>query len=443
MKTNKFCGKLLAAFLALSLMLPAPAVLAQVASLCTGKGYTIGFFNGVWNMPDDAANGMEALAALQGDTFEGKPITYDTFYNTTGSAAGSSGLQDVLEVFIQRAGEIDASGELAKHTELFWETLTGQGKDLGFWGRITALFPAAADALGSFYSLIATKTAAALSSLISNPPTDADYRKHESMLEKARVEGQMLLLVAHSQGNLFVNRAANFIRPKIGAASVRVVHVAPASPTVQGEYVLADIDLVINALRIQGLSTVQPVNINLPVSKADLSGHTLINTYLDATRASRARVGGQMSTVLGELEPPDTVANQGFFTVTLTWDGEGDVDLHTFEPDGSHSYYANRIANSGYLDLDNIIGEGPEHYYASCDAAKVQTGVYTIGINNFRGADGRRATVQVASSHDGELLTRTLDVGPQLGTSGNESPIRAATINVTKDADGNFKVVAN
>jgi hypothetical protein len=90
-KTNKFCGKLLAAFLALSLMLPAPAVLAQVASLCTGKGYTIGFFNGVWNMPDDAANGMEALAALQGDTFEGKPITYDTFYNTTGSAAGSSG----------------------------------------------------------------------------------------------------------------------------------------------------------------------------------------------------------------------------------------------------------------------------------------------------------------------------------------------------------------
>ena len=150
-----------------------------------------------------------------------------------------------------------------------------------------------------------------------------------------------------------------------------------------------------------------------------------------------------MTTALGELEPPDTVANQGFFTVTLTWDGEGDVDLHTFEPDGSHSYYANRIANSGYLDLDNIIGEGPEHYYASCDAAKVQTGVYTIGINNFRGADGRRATVQVASSHDGELLTRTLDVGPQLGTSGNESPIRAATINVTKDADGNFKVVAN
>lgn len=443
MKTNNIYGKLLAAFLALSFMLPAPAALAQIASLCTGKGYTIGFFNGVWNMPDDAANGMEALAALQGETYNGKPITYDTFYNATGASVGSNGIQDVLEVFTQRANVIDASGELAKHTELFWETLTGQGKDQGFWGRITDLFPAATDILGSFYTLIATKTAAVLAAFLSNPPTDADYRKHESMLEKARVEGQMLLLVAHSQGNLFVNRAADYIRPKIGANSVRVVHVAPASPTVQGDYVLADIDLVINGLRVQGWSTIQPVNIKLSLSKADPSGHTLVNTYLDATRESRARVGGYMNTALAALQPPSTVGNQGFFTVTLTWDGAGDVDLHTFEPDGSHSYYGNPTGNSGYLDVDNTVSAGPEHYYASCDASKVQTGTYKVGINNFAYASGRRATVQIASSRDGELLTRTLDVGPEMGWNGNSAPIMAATISVTRDASGALQVVAN
>jgi len=45
-----------------------------------------------------------------------------------------------------------------------------------------------------------------------------------------------------------------------------VVHVAPASPTLRGRYVLADIDVVINGLRLSGINSVQPINILLPTS---------------------------------------------------------------------------------------------------------------------------------------------------------------------------------
>ena len=80
-----------------------------------------------------------------------------------------------------------------------------------------------------------------------------------------------------------------------------MVHVAPASPTLRGEHLLADIDLVINGLRLQGINTVAPININLPTSKSDLSGHTLVGTYLDKARAAREKVNGMVQAVLGTL----------------------------------------------------------------------------------------------------------------------------------------------
>ena len=83
--------------------------------------------------------------------------------------------------------------------------------------------------------------------------------------------------------------------------AAKVVHVAPASPTLRGEHVLADIDLVINGLRIQGPGTVAPINLNLPASKRDLSGHTFEGTYLDPTRPSRERVKALIETALDAL----------------------------------------------------------------------------------------------------------------------------------------------
>lgn len=48
-------------------------------------------------------------------------------------------------------------------------------------------------------------------------------------------------------------------------------------------------------------NTVASNNISLPTSKSDLSGHTLVGTYLDAARAAREKVNSMVQTVLDRL----------------------------------------------------------------------------------------------------------------------------------------------
>src|SRR5699024_4699583 len=121
------------------------------------------------------------------------------------------------------------------------------------------------------YVDVTTYSVAGWSYLLSNPPTEQDYAAHNLRLDALAAEGQKLMLVAHSQGNLFLNHAYDHIKPTVGRNSVNAVHIAPASPTLRGKHVLADIDLVINALRLQGITTTPPVNLIMPASTSDLS----------------------------------------------------------------------------------------------------------------------------------------------------------------------------
>lgn len=75
------------------------------------------------------------------------------------------------------------------------------------------------------------------------------------------------------------------------------------------------------------------------------------------------------------------------------------------------------------LDVDNVISLGPEHYTTTCDSAALQVGTYRIKVNNYRAATGGTATLQIASYIDGVLLIRTLGVGAELGSSGNNNPV--------------------
>lgn len=63
------------------------------------------------------------------------------------------------------------------------------------------------------------------------------------------LERRKVLAVAHSQGNLFLNEVYDRVKPSLTAESLRTVHVAPASATVRGPYVLNSKDLVIGASR--------------------------------------------------------------------------------------------------------------------------------------------------------------------------------------------------
>lgn len=444
---RKFFTRGVVAVLLTSLTLT-PVAMAQQAepTLCTPSGFSLGFFNGVWNTPIEADSGAASLGVLVGtkhlaaDTGQQEDIKTTTFYNTTGASAAATKMQDVAEVFQQRSRDINL--DLSNRWELFWDIVHNDRSSA--WDIMREV-PGALTMANDLFEAVRAKEAAALASLASSPPTASDMAKHVTKIKGLITERKKLVWVAHSQGNLFMNRAyeaaltvATTDGSTVTGANVKAVHIAPASTTLKGQHTLADIDLVINALRITP-GAVPPVNLLILPSLADVSGHMLVETYLDGTRGGRETVKGLIMPALDSVVAPKTNGATGFFTVTMTWDGGGDVDLHTFEPTGAHVYYSNKRGAIGNLDTDNTSAVGPEHYTASCSPDVVKAGTYRVGINNYARATGRTATVQVSTANEGEIFTTSLGVGTEKGSGGNSSPIQVVNIQVAQDATGKLK----
>ncbi len=438
---------------------------AAAEDICQAReGYVIGYFNGVGNTQAMALAGMAgikrtmlnlSMVTTNDDgsvrTFldangESEPVVFEAFFNTTGSENGRSVFEDLVEVFEQRRVEL---GEISSNRwDLFWASLGGRGSR-SLWDVLANAETAEFDAFEE--SLISETANAMVSSfghIFENPPTARDAGVQQTRLKSLALEGKKLLLIAHSQGNLFVNPAYDAVLEVDGfdESSVSVVHIAPASPTIRGDYSLASRDVIINALRVTGFFTVQDNNVDLPLShlQEDATGHFLVETYLNMLLDTGPQVAGMIETAFNGLVSPTTDASEGFFTVTLTWDGSGDVDLHSFEPDGTQVFYSNRQGSSGRLDVDNTRSNGPEHYFATCESDDLQLGTYRFGINNFARAEGRRATLQVSSSADGVLFTTNpaVDVGPAQGSAGNRSPNMLVDVIVEVDDEGVYQASA-
>jgi hypothetical protein len=396
------------------------------------SGYLIGFFNGVWNTEAQAKMGAESLRILNPslltEKFNGEYVQIDLFYNATGSSHGASDFEDIAEVFLQRAEDFDEVFE--GRWELFWDSLSRGGSSDSFLSLIAAavdnISPAFSALLKTYYTELTLKADAALVSLMSSPPTEHDTYLQSARIKTHALENKKMLLVAHSQGNLFMNKAFDLASQLVPVGSVQAIHIAPASPTRRGEYVLADLDIVINSLHGFSGLTLPEITDSIPLKhllSVDISGHKLVQTYLEPTLPMLQKLQRLATKALNELKTPNTGGTAGFFTVTLTWDGPGDVDLHVDEPDGSHVYYSSKYGRSGFLDFDNTVSKGPEHYYASCEKSKMQEGLYRVSIHNYANANGRLATVQVAGSAKGEMFSQVLDVG-----SGQRIPVVSVLI---------------
>lgn len=146
-----------------------------------------------------------------------------------------------------------------------------------------------------------------------NPNMAEVSQRHREQIDHAIAMDKGLLLFAHSQGNLYVNRAYDHAMTRAGSESVRVVHVAPASPRWTGPHSLADLDIVINALRLVG--HVLPITDPIPrpevravmvdlSSKFDPLGHGLLETYLNRNFLPAVRIRHYVEQALSELRPP-------------------------------------------------------------------------------------------------------------------------------------------
>jgi hypothetical protein len=194
------------------------------------------------------------------------------------------------------------------------------------------------------------------------------------------------------------------------------------------------------------IRTVRPLFSSLPATtpgphRGDLLGHGFIESYLEAGQPAKRRILNQIEQGLATLVQPEGRGGEGIITVTLTWGSQPDVDLHVFEPSGTHVYYLNPRGRSGFLDVDDVTSFGPEHYFASCDS--LETGTYRVGVNYFRGSAPEDATVQIQAGLANRTFRRHLSAAR--GTLGNGSPVPVARIVVTgnREEGYEFSVIEN
>jgi hypothetical protein len=278
---------------------------------CEPPSTLIGFFNGVSNTKDAATASLNRLQIEFGLVHKSGPLKYKLFYNQTACGSGLLGLapciEDVAEVFAQRNKEL--GGVLGDRWEIFWELLAGAHEQSD--SLTSRLLKALGNSSNALLQLLDSTFAAMLNqltgsftkllNLLSTPPTVANTAAHVATLKEYADRDSGMVLVAHSQGNLFVNAAHDALKASNPNANVKVVHVAPASPTLRGDYGLAGIDIVINGLRLTGANSVPAANINMPPSKNDLSGHSFEPTYMDTTRAAYTRIKAMITTALDAL----------------------------------------------------------------------------------------------------------------------------------------------
>lgn len=377
------------------------------------------FVNGVWNTEKEARSSMELVKSAYKRQFEtrypGQTFEFRLAYNYhTGK------VRDVIEIIGQKMNELN-DPEVSKLTadQYLYLYLTARSFD--------AVVP-----------LGARPITTTIEEYLAGRLTDAvNADEIIRMLRNDLLEGTRLLLIAHSQGNMFAN-AAMFALMNEYAASIGMVGVAsPAAVTYNNSpYFTAHDDRVIDALRV--ISNVLPSNVDndpgLFNDPRDFSNHKFDPSYFAEGLVSRPLIDNAVYGYIATLQFPAAIASPGIITATLAWGAQPDVDLHAFEPNGIHVYYGRLRGVSGYLDLDDVTSYGPEHYFVSC--ALLETGTYRIGVNYYYGTSPETARIQIAAGTSVRSFTRVLPTA--LGSSGNNTPVPVADIVVMGDQQNGF-----
>lgn len=273
--------------------------------------------------------------------------------------------------------------------------------------------------------------------------TSDDLNEQITYYKRKIAEGNKVVLVPHSQGNFFANQAYGNLSSQ-EQQSLGIVSVANPDSYVAGEheyYTTLLNDTVILAIiaaksYIVGFSLpMTPNTINSFESWNDISGHSFVNSYMVEGSNSNNQIVEDILTMMHTLVSPATIIEFGIITVTLTWGAQPDVDLHIYEPNGTHVFWSNRIGLSGYLDKDDVSSYGPEHYYVvSCDT--LEEGNYNVGLDYWSGTGPETATVQIEAG----MSVRTFVIpmaSPSYGSM--YSPVSIANIQVIEDSLGGYQ----
>ncbi len=389
---------------------------AEAANSCSQSGYLVVHINGINTLKRDARiSAKKVLAPAIGSTYNNTGVKVILAYNPTHGA-----LSDLADVFKQKISEYPGIA-----SELIFRAITrsifGNTISQAFQDFITK------------YHINKIKTYGYLDY------SDDDLQDILGAIRSNITENQKILLVPHSQGNLYANAAYKKLTTgenAIPTTAIKIVGIASPAAYVagNGKYLTSTNDLVIKGLRSLELS-VLAANFTISLSTDDVLGHGLRSIYLNSEHEGRAELIQLMHSAMSSLSLPEGQGSQGPITVTLTWGAQPDVDLHVLEPDGTHVFYSNKQGQVGSLDVDDVDSYGPEHYFTTCSG--LETGTYTIGVNYYRGSGPEIATVTISTPFGS--VTRKTNLATAKGSGGNSSPIIVGYVKVTKSADNRYK----
>jgi hypothetical protein len=274
---------------------------------------------------------------------------------------------------------------------------------------------------------------------------------HVEKYKEAILQGQKVLLVSHSQGNFYANQAKQIMgsaNPAVPMGSFAIFGVATPANNVGGSptpYFTNHRDMILFVPgSLASNWTLRNVSNNAAADdRGRVITHSFVDTYMNPNFDISPAVINGIKLQLSGLQDPPQVAGNGPITATMSWNlGSSDVDLHIFEPDNMHVYYLAKTGTSGYLDVDNTLGFGPEHYYTNCN--QLQVGEYVFALNYFNdeldsydSLPARPTSVTLTLTVPGSTRTFTSVLTDDIQRAGNGTPLRVAKITVDRIVDPN------
>jgi len=388
---------------------------SNAMDLCSSNGYVIGFFNGVNNTLPQAGESLIALESEIGESHNKKSIKYELLYNNTEGLS-----QDVHEVFRQRASEFKES-----HYEILTAIENG---DSNLLNKLIGLYRDSEKEILELKQMVDNLKAASIVALLGVPLTSSDYKNHNEKLAGFANQNNQLLLVAHSQGNLFMNHAYDHILPAITKEDIRAVHIAPASQTLRGNYILSDNDVVIYGLRLAyGDESVPDTNVRIPFRWSEISGHALIDTYLNQQYEGYPASIGMMNNALFELSTSGSGLNTGFFRATVDLPDSGEFYMDVTEPEWANP--------NGIFRYHSKSGRWLDEFHSSCLSDEV-VGSYSINFKNYWAQEGSVGTLTISNSKGHIITTKEFNVGLQNWRDSGQPMQHIADVVVSKSEDG-------
>lgn len=255
--------------------------------------YSIAHINGVLTDQASAEDSLRALRHAYGNWYNNSPVNYLLIYNPTGGLPS-----DLPEVLRQKATEFPGVGIVQMISYLL------------------SMLP------GSLPSTLVNDLAVYWAGWVNsngrtyNTYNDALLPPMIDMIRASANSGGRVLLVPHSQGNLYANRIVEIITTQaapgwsapIPVGAVGIMGVASPAAYIAGRnkmYVTSSNDVVINSLR-NGVppevppSVVMSSNVTIEPTLADASGHGFREIYLGTDSGVSSVIGG-VHAVLGML----------------------------------------------------------------------------------------------------------------------------------------------